>query len=117
VISDLEFFRNEILGELGWSDDEPEPEGDVVWAKAQLRRLLETKHISEWYRLAQHVTPCPKCGVFLTSLYLCPRCGTRYELVEIPSNTNVEVEQYLCDHEETEDTELGERCISCGSLI
>src|SRR5687768_10408632 len=44
--------------------------------------------ILEWFMLARHVTPCPDCGVFLTSLYLCPSCGKRYELIELSADTS-----------------------------
>ena len=41
-----------------------------------------SEQIIDWYALAKHVTPCPRCGQFLTSLWLCPECGVRFELQE-----------------------------------
>jgi hypothetical protein len=56
MISDLEFFRNEILGILGWSDDEPEPEGDLTWARNEIKRLQKRNKPSvEDVRIYCHV--------------------------------------------------------------
>jgi hypothetical protein len=52
--------------------------------------------IIDWYLIAGHVTPCPRCGKFLTSLYLCPGCGIRYELV-VPNPTLANTDQKIED--------------------
>lgn len=44
--------------------------------------ISEVSVIFEWFKIAGRVTPCPKCGQFLTSLGLCSDCGVRYELIE-----------------------------------
>lgn len=39
--------------------------------------------------LSKHQWHCPKCDVHLTSLLLCPRCGTRYEREERNASDSV----------------------------
>ena len=40
----------------------------------------DADHSSLDYGLTQHLLHCPVCDVHLTSLLLCPGCGTRYEI-------------------------------------
>lgn len=34
------------------------------------------------YSLAGHHLHCPRCDVHITSLLMCPNCGTRYTLID-----------------------------------
>ena len=38
------------------------------------------------YQLTKHNATCKKCGAHLTSLFLCPKCGVRYEWSYILGN-------------------------------
>ena len=44
----------------------------------------------EFLNLHGHLTPCPVCHKWLTSLWLCPQCGVRYELQAAPAGERAE---------------------------
>jgi hypothetical protein len=54
-----------------------------------------SEQVIDWYAIAKHVTPCPRCGQFLTSLWLCPECGVRFELQEMSTSTSDQAD--LCN--------------------
>lgn len=52
-LEQLEFFRDEILGDLGWSDDEPMPEEELTYAKKEIR-FMQTA-VKESYARKQKI--------------------------------------------------------------